>query len=158
MKKPIEDEFKGDNAHLCECIKALIELSDDNALVPHGLGGHARGMLAACYRRLSAEPSALGMIAGERARQKHRGFTAEHDDEHRDGELASAAVAYAWSNPDMWPFEPESWHPSEDPIRDRVKAGAFIVAEIERLGRLGENVDVVAPATGSATPTQGKGF
>lgn len=135
MKTPIEDEFKGDNAHLCECIKALIQMSDDGTLSTQ-LGGHARGMLAASYHRLSGEPSALGMIAGERARQIHHGFTAEHDDEHTDGALASAAVAYAWSNPDMWPFEPESWHPSEDPIRDRVKSGAFIVAEIERLQRI----------------------
>jgi AcrR family transcriptional regulator len=103
------------------------------------LSGHAytiRKAIESEREKFHGESSALGMIAEERVRQIHRGFTAEHDDEHTSEALASAAVAYAWSNPDMWPFEPESWHPSEDPIRDRVKAGAFIVAEIERLQRL----------------------
>lgn len=48
----IRDEFCGDNKHLKDSIKALISLSDDNALVPHGIGGHARNLLAACYHRL----------------------------------------------------------------------------------------------------------
>ena len=48
----IRDEFRGDNALLRDCIKALINLNDDNALVPHGIGGHARNLLAACYHRL----------------------------------------------------------------------------------------------------------
>lgn len=48
----IRDEFRGGNALLRDCIKALINLNDDNALVPHGIGGHARNLLAACYHRL----------------------------------------------------------------------------------------------------------
>ena len=54
MKKKyaIKDEFRGDDARLCECIKALIEMSDDGILVPHGIGGHARSLLAASYHRL----------------------------------------------------------------------------------------------------------
>lgn len=51
----IEDEFRGDNALLCESIEALIRLNDDGALVPHGIGGHARCLLAACFRRLSKQ-------------------------------------------------------------------------------------------------------
>ena len=50
--KPIRAEFRGNNKHLKACIKALIGLSDDNALTPHGIGGHARALLAACYHRL----------------------------------------------------------------------------------------------------------
>lgn len=49
---PIEDTFRGDNNLLRDCIKSLIELNDQNALVPHGIGGHARTLLAACYHRL----------------------------------------------------------------------------------------------------------
>lgn len=45
-------EFRGDNVMLCDCIKALIEMDDANALWPHGIGGHARCLLEACYRRL----------------------------------------------------------------------------------------------------------
>jgi hypothetical protein len=54
-KTKIEDGFRGDDALLCECIRALIELNDDGALVPHGIGGHARQLLAACYHRLSVK-------------------------------------------------------------------------------------------------------
>jgi len=35
-----------------------------------------------------------------------------------------------------WPWEREAWKPSEDPIRNLVKAGALIAAEIDRLQRL----------------------
>lgn len=55
-KKPdIRDEFRGDDVLLCDCIRALIELNDDGAMVPHGIGGHARQLLAACYHRLSVK-------------------------------------------------------------------------------------------------------
>ena len=49
---PIEDNFNGDNEKLKESIGALIRLNDKDALTPHGIGGHARGLLAACYSRL----------------------------------------------------------------------------------------------------------
>lgn len=34
-----------------------------------------------------------------------------------------------------WPWEPEAWKPSDDPIRNLEKAGALIAAEIDRLLR-----------------------
>jgi hypothetical protein len=48
------DDFKGDDAHLVSCIESLIALDADGALVPHGLGGHARGLLSAAAARLYA--------------------------------------------------------------------------------------------------------
>lgn len=163
MKKPIEDEFKGGNAHLCESIKALIKMNDDGILVPHGIGGHARAMLASCYHRLGGEPEALGMVAGERARQIHRGFTADHDDAHTNREIANAALCYlkhyverAWTidnemglsvepgtyqnaeSPWEWPWEEEAWNP-KGKIEDLTRVAALVVAEIERLERLSEN-------------------
>jgi hypothetical protein len=48
----IEDAFNGDGEHLRSCIKALINMNDDGVLVPHGIGGHARALLAACYHRI----------------------------------------------------------------------------------------------------------
>lgn len=45
--------FRGDDAQLIASINALIELSDEGALVPHGLGGHARGLLSAAASRLA---------------------------------------------------------------------------------------------------------
>jgi hypothetical protein len=46
------DGFNGDNAHLIECAKALIELDAKGALIPHGIGGHARQLLQAFIARL----------------------------------------------------------------------------------------------------------
>lgn len=51
-KAKYKDEFRGDDNHLCESIKALIELNDKGALVPHGIGGHARGLLISAMVRL----------------------------------------------------------------------------------------------------------
>lgn len=46
------DNFKGDNAQLISCIRSLLELDADNALVPHGVGGHAMALLTAAAVRL----------------------------------------------------------------------------------------------------------
>lgn len=89
---------------------------------------------------------ALTDIAVERRRQvEAEGWTPAHDDEHGTGELAAAAAAYAFSAATsdrflaadpigFWPWAPEWWKPSS-PRRDLVKAGALIVAEIERIDR-----------------------
>lgn len=101
--------------------------------------------------------SAINDIAAERRRQVvEEGWTAAHDDEHPGGELAQAAAAYAYAAAlpdslrrivtgiyslsniqtlrDMWPWESRWWKP-KDRRRDLVRAGALIVAEIERLDR-----------------------
>jgi hypothetical protein len=83
--------------------------------------------------------AALGEIADERERQKAvEGWAEAHDDEHTDQSLARAAACYANPRiaPDMWPA---SWHLAwwkpKDHRRNLVRAGALIVAEIERLDR-----------------------
>lgn len=85
----------------------------------------------------TAEPTeGVLLIADERARQiRTEGWTAEHDDEHTHGELAQAAVAYAGAST-HWPWSPEAWKPTGDRVRDLVKAGALIAAELDRLLRL----------------------
>ncbi len=82
------------------------------------------------------------LIAAERRRQiEQEDWTPEHDDEHSMGELRQAARAYAGdpghaSNPPAgWPWDEEWWKPSEDAVRNLVKAGALIAAEIDRLQR-----------------------
>lgn len=50
------DTFNGDTPHLVRCIDSLLSLDDAGVLRPHGLGGHARTMLAAAARRLAAAP------------------------------------------------------------------------------------------------------
>lgn len=80
-------------------------------------------------------------LAAERLRQiSSEGWTPEHDDEHLDGEIAQAAACYAYGSrlwdtngasiwPNGWEFKPK------DRRRDLIRAGALILAELERLDR-----------------------
>lgn len=86
-------------------------------------------------------------IANEIAQERHRQFADEGYDPHHDdsinfdGELASAAAIYAYGDYMRqmmtgfavwpWPGEPKF----SDRRRDLIKAGALIIAEIERLDR-----------------------
>src|SRR3546814_12287619 len=47
------DEFWGDNTRLVACIEALLLMDKAGVLVPHGVGGYARTMLAAAAHRLA---------------------------------------------------------------------------------------------------------
>lgn len=80
--------------------------------------------------------TAIELILQERIRQiSQLGYTAQHDDENRLGEIASAAADYA--QPSQNPV-PSSWAAgkAKDPrIVQLAKAGALIIAEIERLQR-----------------------
>lgn len=58
------DEFRGDTPSLVRNIVALLELDADGALVPHGVGGHARGLLSAAAARLAAAPQAPAPAPG----------------------------------------------------------------------------------------------
>lgn len=91
-------------------------------------------------------------VIAERVRQKCvEGWTEKHDDDHDGGTLAAAASAYAlWAAnelspyqqgdavggppPAWWPFERSAWNP-KDARHDLVRAGALILAEIERIDR-----------------------
>lgn len=86
-------------------------------------------------------------LLNERRRQvEAEGWTPEHDDRHGDGEIALAAAAYAYGSqypadlhrlnarPNWWPWDAKWWKLT-DRRRDLVKAGALIIAEIERLDR-----------------------
>lgn len=85
----------------------------------------------------------LALIAAERRRQVEvEGWTPEHDDAHDTGELADAAACYAAARiagqkpSSRWPWSLDWWKPSPDNrVRDLVKAGALLVAEIDRLRR-----------------------
>lgn len=105
-------------------------------------------------RALARIPQSAVDVLQERWRQIGvEGYTVEHDDVHACGELAAAASAYAVAAadqallsslkgeredtdfpPPMWPCAWE-FKPS-DPRRMLVKAGALILAEIERLDRI----------------------
>ena len=96
--------------------------------------------------------SGVELIAAERRRQvEQERWTPEHDAEHVDAEMSDAATCYAEHAgtqvrggifvrrlPAHWPFAwaAEWWKPSPDPVRNLVKAGALIAAEIDRLNRM----------------------
>lgn len=86
--------------------------------------------------------SGIELIAAERQRQvQQEGWSIEHDAMHVEGELRDAAICYAMvCDPragenvlGIWPWETIWWKPSEDQVRNLVKAGALIAAEIDRL-------------------------
>jgi len=89
--------------------------------------------------------NALDDIATERRRQiTAEGWSPQHDDAHTTGELALAAGCYAIGSQldgerdrvftRYWPWHKLWWKPG-NARRMLVKAGALIVAEIERLDR-----------------------
>lgn len=101
----------------------------------------------------------FGLIAEERTRQVvEEGWTAEHDDQHKNCELLSAVLCYLGMAASLsddtdagaelrdgllrdWPWAPKWWKPSIDPVRNLVKAGALIAAEIDRILREEEKRD-----------------
>lgn len=106
---------------------------------------------------------ALIDVQAERQRQiDYEGFTLSRDDTYEYGQLAGAAGCYArhvnarsWVfpiRPDdyqcepvpvAWPWGASGWKPTS-PRRDLVKAGALILAEIERIDRT-EGIAAPAP-------------
>jgi len=82
-------------------------------------------------------PAERDVLAERQRQQKIEGFNAAHDDAYRNDELSRAAICYALGGAgmgDFWPWPIEWWKPT-DRRRDLVKAGALIIAEIERLDR-----------------------
>ena len=83
-------------------------------------------------------------VLAERQRQiEVEGWTPENDDAYQSGDIADAAACYAMTSPRMrgdrsapfdWPWVGRWWKPT-DRRRNLVKAGALILAEIERLDR-----------------------
>ena len=88
-------------------------------------------------------------VLGERRRQvESEGWTREHDDQHSRGEIGRAGACYAITGsyhgilpgwvPEtlraLWPWS-SHWLKMKDCRSDLVRAGALIIAEIERLDR-----------------------
>lgn len=98
-------------------------------------------------------PALFDVIAERQRQVSAEGWTPEHDDQYEHGQLAGAASCYArhvnargWifntdpgsyqaeSESTNWPWHHEWWKPTS-PRRDLLKAGALILAEIERIDR-----------------------
>jgi hypothetical protein len=95
---------------------------------------------------MSTTTRALADVAAERARQIDvEGWTTEQDDGLEFEELPIAAVCYIIADaydsvPEPWPFAVHWWKP-KDRRRNLVRAGALILAEIERLDRIADAAD-----------------
>lgn len=111
--------------------------------------GQAQEMFRHCLPVFSL--AAQDVLTERRRQIEAEGWTPEHDDAHKAGSLGRAGGFYAlnagaamWygthdtsicdTAPDGWPWAPEWWKPA-NARRDLVKAGALILAEIERLDR-----------------------
>lgn len=110
-----------------QVLRLELELYRAQASAPVGLTDAARDVLAERRRQVEQE-----------------GWTSEHDNEHDSGEMPSAAACYSlsaghWSGAlfeKFWPAHwSRNWWKPTTPRRDLVKAGALILAEIERLDR-----------------------
>lgn len=91
-------------------------------------------------------------VLAERLRQiEEDGWNPEFEDAHDGAELAEAAACYvltaAGAAPDQiqmhWPWDGKWWKPA-DPRQSLVMAGAFILAELDRLDRVDVRFDVPA--------------
>ncbi len=99
-------------------------------------------------------PDGAALIAAERTRQiKEEGWSPQHDDQHKGAELVKAAICYAMAGvyPEgtqaadrilshtikhWWPQElAQKWWKPKDRMRNLIRAGALIAAEIDRLAR-----------------------
>ena len=93
---------------------------------------------------------ALRLFRLERVRQVvAEGYKPEHDDRYVNGELLAAAQCYVLAAfvhghgvdlegdhmPTGWPWAPEHWKPNGGPLSCIVKAGALMLAELERRKR-----------------------
>jgi hypothetical protein len=101
------------------------------------------GFLMAQQLQAPVVTAAARDVLAERARQvSEEGYTSEHDDGHPPYRLACAAGCYAMDTlaypagdpPPAWPWDWVWWKP-RGMRSNLIKAGALILAEIERFDR-----------------------
>ncbi|WP_311056897.1 hypothetical protein [Pseudomonas aeruginosa] len=140
------DAYRGRNiydedkvyANWNECRSALDEIKDVFQQIDWDAENELAELLAAAPGK--EVPQAWLDVQTERRRQvEAEGWTPDHDDLYCAAELPRAAAAYILSGandeaPAIWPFVAKWWKP-RDARANYVRAGALILAEIERLDR-----------------------
>lgn len=96
--------------------------------------------LEACA--IEATTDALLVVQNERLRQiSDKGYDYAHDDKFQEGQLARAAAAYALPSsrfseaPSFWPWQEHQFNPQSH-CQNLIRAGALVVAELERIERM----------------------
>lgn len=145
------DELEAKDRRNAELNSTLERLATDRAQSASELDNAEKRI--AELEALAFSPALLDVIAERQRQMSVEGWTPKHDDKYDNNELAFAASCYAFHSaaaswdfegdgtpydihpaPKNWPWEPEWWKPT-NPRRDMVKAGALILAEIERIDR-----------------------
>ncbi|HCM6827936.1 hypothetical protein [Klebsiella quasipneumoniae] len=142
-----------------ELVEALEKAQAENTTGVAGMAESYETTISMLRSRIAELESrtvtaAAADVLAERQRQvTAEGWSPKHDDQYKNTELAFAASCYAFHAaaaswdledngipydshpvPKQWPWDPSWWRPT-DARRDLVKAGALILAEIERLDR-----------------------
>ena len=92
---------------------------------------------------ISLNRAARDVLAERKRQVSAEGYSLHRDDLYVKGELAEAGATYAslagklTTRSTAWPWGQETFKPSADRRRDMVKAAALLLAEIERLDRVG---------------------
>lgn len=136
----IQAQFSAESVDEAADYDRMLIRATEAALGITGKPAEARGPLS----------HAAQAVLAERERQVTvEGWTPEHDDAHTTGGMAVAAACYAGQGLPprhaeglvslLWPFTgwARNWFKPRDQRRNLVKAGALILAEIERLDRAG---------------------
>lgn len=160
-----------------DCMKAAEELLDRAVAAEKALEDLRTRLgpkaVAAQPQPHKTKDAALDVLAERQRQISTEGWTPEHDDQHEGGSLAKAAACYAlhaagrdaWctqsyqsASPPMdgpadedtlWPWDRRWWKPKSQRA-DLVRAGALILAEIERLDRAGRVIPADAEVRNGA--------
>lgn len=142
------------STHLVAAAEQLASIAPDGQGQGHAVLAATSACSWGCLAVLAAQlagpdADAAVLMVAERERQRTaEGYHPEHDDQHHAGALAAAAVCYATPHaagipedvrkvPAAWPWDAEWWKP-KGLVRDLVRAGALLAAEVDRERRATE--------------------
>ena len=140
-------EYVGEQSHVSRgaVLAALRAQSSPVGETPVTVGVDlASGPDQTAVTLINPTQAALDVLAERQRQISAEGWTPEYDDQYGTGEMAGAAACYALTGVKhlaaaqapgiLWPWAKSWWKPTTT-RRDLVKAGALILAEMERLDR-----------------------